>query len=74
MLCDDVERWNGGGWEGHSRGKGYMYTYSYLLIAQQKLTQHCKAILIKCTVSSTYGNRKEDQRKRKETVFKSQEV
>ena len=27
VFCDDLEGWNGG-WEGSSKGKGYMYTYS----------------------------------------------
>ena len=27
MLCDDLEGWVGGGWEGRSRGRGYIYTY-----------------------------------------------
>ena len=28
VLCDDPERTGWGGWEGSSRGKGYMYPYS----------------------------------------------
>ena len=27
-LCDDLDMWNGGEWEGVSRGRGYMYIYS----------------------------------------------
>ena len=26
VLCDDLAGWDGGGWEGGSRGRGYMYT------------------------------------------------
>ena len=26
-LCINLEGWGGGGWEGVSKGRGYMYTY-----------------------------------------------
>ena len=26
-LCINLEGWDGEGWEGGSRGRGYMYTY-----------------------------------------------
>ena len=32
-----------GGWEGGTRGRGYMYTELIHLVVQQKLTQHCKS-------------------------------
>ena len=32
MLCDDLEGWDGGGWEGGSRGEGYMYTHSWFTL------------------------------------------
>ena len=28
VLCDDLYGWDGGGWEGGPRGRGYMYTYN----------------------------------------------
>ena len=35
-------------WKEGSRGKGYMYTHGWLIhiVAQQKLTQYCKAIIL----------------------------
>ena len=42
MLYDDLEGWDGGLAES-SRGKGYVCTY--IIVVQQKLTQHCKAII-----------------------------
>ena len=48
MLCDDLE--GRVGWEGGVEGKlkrEGMYVYIQLIhVAQQKLTQHCKVILI----------------------------
>ena len=37
-----------GSWKEGSRGKGYMYTHGWLIhiVAQQKLTQYCKAIIL----------------------------
>ena len=51
MLCDDLERWDGGRWKGGSKGKGsiYIHTHTHIslirFVVQQKLTQHCKAII-----------------------------
>ena len=28
VLCDNLEGWDGVGMGGHSRGRGYMYTYA----------------------------------------------
>ena len=60
MLCDDLEGWDGGWWEGGSRGRGYRYTY-YLIhvVVQQKLTQHCKTTRLQlkikyCPASSDF--------------------
>ena len=46
MLRDDLEGWDGGWWEGGSTGRGYMYTYYLIHVVQQKLTQHCKPIIL----------------------------
>ena len=27
MVCDDLEGWNGGVWEGVTKGRGYIYMY-----------------------------------------------
>ena len=43
VLYDDLEGWDGGLAES-SRGKGYVCTY--IIVVQQKLTQHCKAIIL----------------------------
>ena len=51
MLCDDLEGW-GGRWEGGRlrREEIYVCVYIYIwlihFVVQQKLTQHCKAIII----------------------------
>ena len=50
MLCDDLE-----GWEGRLKREGiYIYIYTYIhihiqlirVVIQQKLMQHCKAIIL----------------------------
>ena len=48
MLYDDLDGWEGSRWEGGPRKRGYLYTYKMIhFIVQQKLTQHCKAIIFK---------------------------
>ena len=42
VLCDDLEGWDGGGWERNLRGRGYMYI-QLIFIVELKLTHHCKA-------------------------------
>ena len=40
VLCDDLEGWDGGGWERGSRGRGYMCIYLELIhVLQKKPTQ-----------------------------------
>ena len=50
MLCDDPEGWDGEKWEGGSSG-GYICIHiaDSLYLLQQKLTQHCKAIICQLT-------------------------
>ena len=36
----------GSGWEGGPRGEIYVYIYIWFTVIQQKLTQHCKAIIL----------------------------
>ena len=35
----------GDGWEGSLRGRGHVYIELTNFVVQQKLTQHCKAII-----------------------------
>ena len=45
VLCDDLERWDGGGEGGRIKWEGlYVYIWLIQAVVQQKLTQHCKAI------------------------------
>ena len=49
MLCDDLEEWDReGGREVQEGGDVGIYVYIYLIhfVIQQKLTQHCKAIIL----------------------------
>ena len=49
MLCDDLEGWDGeGGREAQEGGDMGMYVHIELIhfVVQQKLTQHCKAIIL----------------------------
>ena len=60
MLCDNLDGWDEGGWEGGSRGRGDVYIYDLLhthththtewiqLVVQQKLTQYCNLLLFSC--------------------------
>ena len=42
MLCDDLE-----GWEGKLKREGiYVYIQLIPVVIQQKLMQHCKAIIL----------------------------
>ena len=49
MLCDDLEGWDKeGGREAQEGGDMGTYVYVQLIhfVVQQKLTQHCKAIIL----------------------------
>ena len=49
MLCDDLEGWDReGGREAQEGGDMGMYVYVQLtrFVVQQKLTQHCKTIIL----------------------------
>ena len=49
MLCDDLEGWDRkDGREAQEGGDMGIYVYLYLIhfIVQQKLTKHCKAIIL----------------------------
>ena len=49
MLCDDLEGWDKeGGREAQEGGDMGTYVYVQLIhfVVQQKLTHHCKAIII----------------------------
>ena len=50
MLCDDLEEWDGGSemGGGFKREEIYIYIYTQLVhfVVRQKLTQHCKAIIL----------------------------
>ena len=49
MLCDHLEGWDReGGREGQEGGDMGIYVYIWLIhfAIQQKLTQHCKAIIL----------------------------
>ena len=47
MLCDDLDGWDGGGgWVGGPKGEIYVYIYLIHSVIQQKLTRHCKAIIL----------------------------
>jgi len=42
-CSDDLEGWDRGGWQGGSRGREYII---HIADSQQKLTQHCKVIIL----------------------------
>ena len=46
MLCDDLERWDGGRGGRLKRERVYVNIQLSHLVAQQKLTQKCKAIIL----------------------------
>ena len=47
MLCDDLEGWGGGRMGGRVKREGiYVYILLIHVIVQQKLIQHCKAIIL----------------------------
>ena len=37
VFCDDLEDWDGSVWEGNSRRRGYMYTYSWFMFYDRNL-------------------------------------
>ena len=45
MLCDDLEGWDGWGRE-VKREEIYDYIELIHFVVQQKLTQHCKTIIV----------------------------
>ena len=50
MLCDDLEGWGVGG-RGRLKREGiFVYTWLIHFVAQQKLTQHCKATVLQSKV------------------------
>ena len=49
MLCDHLEEWDReGGRETQEGGDKGIYVYAYLIhfVIKQKLTHHCKAIIL----------------------------
>ena len=47
MLCDDLEGWMGGGVGGRLQREGICVCIQLIhFVVQQKLTQHCKAIIL----------------------------
>jgi hypothetical protein len=47
VLCGDLEEWDGE-WEGGRLQRKRIYVHTQLIdsVVQQKLTQHCKAIIL----------------------------
>ena len=54
MLCDDLEVWDEG-WVGGRLKRKRIYVYLQLIhvVVQQKLTQHCKAIILQFKKSNS---------------------
>lgn len=50
MLCDGLGRCDGGEREGGSRDRIYVYIELIHAVVQQKLTQHCKAIILQLKI------------------------
>ena len=48
----------GGRWEGGSKGREYMYTYTYLFEVWQKATKFCKAIILQLKNKLKVKNKK----------------
>ena len=47
MLCDDLEGWDGSGGRGRLKREGIcIHTEPIHVVVQQKLMQHCKAIIL----------------------------
>ena len=51
MLCDDLDGWDGGGVAGKEVQEGedictHVHIEEVHTVVQQKLTQHCKAIIL----------------------------
>ena len=52
MLCDDLEGWGGGRMGGRVKREGiYVYILLIHVIVQQKLIQHCKAIILQLKIN-----------------------
>lgn len=68
MLYDDPKGWDGGGQEEVSRGGGiYVYLYLIHVVTQQKLSQHCKVIILQLKVKSkmnTLKSKKQNKQKK----------
>ena len=46
MLCNDLERWDGGWVRGRSKREGiYVYTWMIHIVVQQKLANLCRVIM-----------------------------
>ena len=41
MLCDNLEGWDGKGWEGDSRGRGCVYTHTHTHTHTCMAASHC---------------------------------
>ena len=51
MLCDDLDGWDGGV-EGRLKREGtHVYLRLIHVVVQQKLTQHCKAIILQSKIN-----------------------
>ena len=46
VPCDDLEGWDGGGGREGQEGGDACNTETIHFVVQQKLTQHCKAIIL----------------------------
>ena len=46
------------GWEGASRGKGYVYQWPIHVDVWQKPTQHCKAIILQLKINQYFEKRR----------------
>ena len=58
VLCDDLEGWDGGGVQGRFKREGiYEYIWLIQFIVQQKLTKHCKAIILQFLKKRLGGDR-----------------
>ena len=52
MLCDNVERWDGGEVGGRLKREGIsVYSWLIHIVVQQKPIQHCKAIILQLKIN-----------------------
>ena len=53
MLCHDLEGWDGAGvGAGLKREEMYVYMQLIYVVVQQKLTQHCNAIILQIKIKT----------------------